>query len=89
MPVHPTTSCASCPTVFEESHPLYKEVQLDKDCWLTKCEEDEELCTALIEAEQQISRNISDRDEPKDECVEKSKDLQTKQATTLRKARTN
>ena len=64
---------------LKESNPLYKDVHLDKD-WLTKCEEeeDEELCTALIEAEQQISRNISDSDEPEDECAEESKESSEK-----------
>ena len=64
--------------MFEESNPLYRDVHLDKDCWLTKCEEDGELCTALIEAEQQISRNISDSDEPEDECAEESKESSDK-----------
>ena len=64
---------------LKESNPLYKDVHLDKD-WLTKCEEeeDEELCSALIEAEQQIFRNISDSDEPEDECAEESKESSDK-----------
>ena len=56
---------------LKENNPLYEDVDLDTD-WLKKCmEEEEELCAALIEAEQQL--NTSD-EESGEESPEKSSD---------------
>ena len=56
---------------LKENNPLYEDVDLDTD-WLNKCmEEEEELCAALIEAEQQL--NTSD-EESEEESPEKSSD---------------